>query len=544
MINLEAIRRKEEEKRTQELAEKLQLPYVNLLSVPIQVEALALVQEKEAKAAEMAVFQKLGKNIGVATKNPQNPNLKKILNNLEKKRFKIKLFFVSPTSLNLAWKKYSQLVLPSKKITGEMEISPEKLSQFQKEISNFIELKEKFKEFIAKKTTEILEILLASSLKLDASDVHIEPEEEKIKIRLRIDGMLQEVSFIPPRVYHLLLSRIKLLSGLKLNIHQRAQDGRFSIVLEKIEIEIRTSVLPSEYGETIVLRILNPKMLKSVKELGLKEDLEKTIIREISRPNGIILNTGPTGSGKTTTLYACLFQIKKPEIKIITIEDPIEYHLEGISQTQVNPQKGYDFSNGLRSILRQDPDVILVGEIRDRETAEIAFHAALTGHLVFSSLHTNDAAGTVARLVDMGVNPEIIAPALNLAIAQRLVRKVCSHCAKSYSPSSEETKKIKKGLSLLPPSLKRPSLKNLKILKAQRCKKCNLTGYKGRIGIFEFFLVDKEMEKFILKAPSIPELKETAIKRGMITMQQDGILKVLEGTTTLEEVERVTGFIQ
>jgi type II secretory ATPase GspE/PulE/Tfp pilus assembly ATPase PilB-like protein len=275
--------------------------------------------------------------------------------------------------------------------------------------------------------------------------------------------------------------------------------------------------------------------------LGLREDLLNIFKKEIKKPNGMIIVTGPTGSGKTTTLYAFLRKIAKPEIKIITIEDPIEYHLKGISQTQVDPKKGYDFASGLKSIMRQDPDVILVGEIRDLETASIALQAALTGHLVFTTLHTNDAAGTVARLQALGEKPVNIAPAINMAIAQRLVRKVCQKCVKFEKVSKESLEKIKKGLSSLK-SFKIPKITpETKIPKIVGCQDCNFTGYRGRIGIFEAFLVDDEIEKFILTSPSIADLREKVIKKGMITMYQDGLIKVLEGVTTIEEVERVTG---
>jgi type II secretory ATPase GspE/PulE/Tfp pilus assembly ATPase PilB-like protein len=277
--------------------------------------------------------------------------------------------------------------------------------------------------------------------------------------------------------------------------------------------------------------------LISLEELGLREDLLKIFKREIKKPNGMIIITGPTGSGKTTTLYAILKEIQNPEIKIITIEDPIEYHLEGITQTQVDPKAGYDFANGLRAIVRQDPDVILVGEIRDFETAQIAIQAALTGHLVLTTLHTNDAAGTVARLVALGEKPVNIAPAINMAVAQRLVRKVCKKCSVLEKPSKEEFEKIREGLKNL--NVKIP--KDLKIKKARGCEDCNFTGYRGRTGIFETFLVDDEMEKFILTSPSISALKEMAQKKGMVTMYQDGILKVIEKVTTLQEVERVVG---
>ena len=270
-------------------------------------------------------------------------------------------------------------------------------------------------------------IILAGAVKLKASDIHIEPEEEQAKLRVRIDGMLQDALSLDNKIYKSIVSRIKLLAKLKLNVSDRPQDGRFSILFKETEIEIRASSLPSEYGESIVMRILDPNSLVNIESLGLRKDLVKIFNKEIKQPNGMIIVTGPTGSGKTTTLYAILKKLNNPKIKIITIEDPIEYHLKGISQTQVDPKKGYSFASGLRSIMRQDPDVILVGEIRDLETAKIALQAALTGHLVLTTLHTNNAAGTIARLQALGEKPVNIAPAINMAIAQRLVRKAVSY---------------------------------------------------------------------------------------------------------------------
>lgn len=443
------------------------------------------------------------------------------------------------------------------KITGEVKVSKAELG----EIKNITQYKEKVEEFLTAKVTEFLEAILGGAILLDSSDIHIEVEEERVKLRLRMDGILHDVMIFDFKIYKTLLSRIKLLSGIKINITDRPQDGRFTILMEETMvaetsshlpprpasqgsvIEIRASTLPAEYGEAIVLRLLNPKGLIEIEALGLRKDLVEIFKKEIKKPNGMIIVTGPTGSGKTTTLYAVLKRINSPEIKIITIEDPVEYHLEGLSQTQVDPKKGYSFASGLKSIMRQDPDVILIGEIRDLETAEIACQAALTGHLVFSTLHTNDAAGAIARLVDLGVRPISIAPALNMVVAQRLPRKVCQKCVKFISPSPTELKKIKEGLKgvnkeILPPVFSKP---DLKIPKVQGCPECNSTGYRGRIGIYETFLVDDEMERFILKSPSIVDMKDLAIKKGMVLMHQDGLIKVLEGITTIEEIERVTG---
>ncbi len=428
------------------------------------------------------------------------------------------------------------------KITGEVKISPSILTITQK-IKNVSVFKEKVEEFLEKSVSELSEVILGGAINLGASDVHTEPKEKETKIRIRIDGILQDVTTFERESSEGLLNRIKLLSGIKLNITDRPQDGRFSISTEgKAPIEVRTSTLPAEYGETIVLRILNPKALIELETLGLRKDLLENFEKEIKKPNGMIIVTGPTGSGKTTTLYAFLRKAQKPEIKIITIEDPIEYHLEGISQTQVDPKKGYDFASGLKSIMRQDPDMILVGEIRDLETAEIALQAALTGHLVFTTLHTNDAAGTVARLTSLGAKPSNIGPAINMAIAQRLAREVCKKCGRLEKAPSSALEKIKRGLRGIPSEIKIPKIApGLKVPQAKGCKDCNFTGYRGRTGVFEAFLVDEEMEKFILQNPSIAALRKEAIKRGMVTMQQDGLIKVLNGITTIEEVERITG---
>lgn len=421
-----------------------------------------------------------------------------------------------------------------KKLVGELEIEKEKWEEIEEKIKNVPQLKEALAKYLEADISDLFKILMGGAIKLEASDIHLEPLEKSAKLRLRIDGLLQDIFIFPKETYEALVSRIKLVSGMKLNIFDRPQDGRFS-VRSDVLIEIRVSTLPAEYGETIVMRILNPKSLIDLEQLGLTKELYQIFEKEIQKPNGMIIITGPTGSGKTTTLYAILKKIRSPDIKIITIEDPIEYHLEGITQTQVDPKAGYDFANGLRAIVRQDPDVILVGEIRDLETASIALQAALTGHLVLSTLHTNDAAGTVARLVALGEKPVNIAPAINMAVAQRLVRKVCQKCVKFEEPTPQEREKIEKAFLKIGKNI--PKIE--KIPRAVGCPDCNFTGYRGREGIFETFLVDDEMEKFILNFPSIAELREKAIQKGMIPMYQYGLLKVLEGKTTIEEVERV-----
>lgn len=541
---IQQIQRQEEEQRAKNLASKLGFPYIDLRTSPIDDKALSLVLEEESRQAQAATIQKRQKEVYIAVQNPQSEQTKFFIENLEKQGLQTKIFITSRSNLEKAWQRYQSLKLKRPEITKKAEIDAEKLRELQKEIITIKDLKENLSQPDLS-ATQLINIIIAAALKLEASDVHLENEvEERVRLRFRIDGILQDVCDIPSSSYQLLLSRIKILSSLKLNIHNEPQDGRFTFESAGKEIEIRTSVIPAEYGENIVLRILDPKTIgMELKDLGIQEYDLKVIESELKKPNGMIVTTGPTGSGKTTLLYACLGQVNRPEIKIITLEDPIEYHLEGVEQTQVTKDKGYTFATGLPSIVRQDPDIILVGEIRDNQTAETAINAALTGHLVFSTIHTNDAAGAIPRLVDMKVNPNLIPPALNLVIAQRLVRRVCQKCSKEVKPDKKILEKIKTGLENLPSRVKKPKLENIKIKQTnpEGCEYCNFTGYKGRIGVFELFVIDPEMEKTILKTPSIAEIKETAIKAGMATMKQDGLLKILAGITTMDEVERVLG---
>jgi len=432
------------------------------------------------------------------------------------------------------------------KITGKIELDLGFLFQAERKFKNISGYVQAIEEASTQEMSVFVKTIMGGAIYLDASDLHLEAEEEGGSLRIRIDGLLQKVYSFTPLAYKSLVSRIKLLSQMKLNIEKKPQDGRFTVVVESnerpAEIEIRVSTLPSEYGETVVMRVLNPKSLISLEELGLRKDLYQIFIDQSQKPNGMIIVTGPTGSGKTTTLYAFLKKIKNPEIKIVTIEDPIEYHLEGISQTQVDAKRGYDFASGLKSIVRQDPDVILVGEIRDLETASIALQAALTGHLVFSTLHTNDAAGTIARLQALGEKAVNIAPALSMVVAQRLVRKVCPECgqAKTIPPAMYE--ELHEALKNLPASVEAPKLDpKMKILFPKGCEACNNTGYKGRVGIFEAFIVDSETEDFILTSPSSSAIEKFAAGKGMTTMKQDGYIKVLNNVTTMEEIKKATG---
>jgi len=393
-------------------------------------------------------------------------------------------------------------------------------------------------------TTDILENILAGALAAGVSDIHFEPERESIRLRFRMDGVLKDITNIPSSDYKYIVSRLKLVGGIKMNIVKMAQDGRFTIVSGEDRIEVRLSFNPSEYGETAVLRVLDPRNIAlELKDLGLRSDDEAIVLKSLKKPNGMTLVTGPTGSGKTTTLYAFLKSVRSPEIKMITIEDPIEYHLEGVQQTQVDVAAGYDFGNGLRSILRQDPDIILVGEIRDLDTAEIAIHASLTGHLVFSTLHTNSASGAIPRLIDIGVKPQVIGPALNTIIAERLVRRLCDHCKKPAEISPEVLEKIKNFISGLPETVNKEPYKDIKLFEPVGCPLCN-GGYKGRVGIFEILNIDDDFKSLIHEEASETDIIKFAVQKGFVTLQRDGILKAITGLTDLAEVERATGPIE
>lgn len=537
---LEEMHKEGEEKAAQYTAQKNNLPYANLFIAVINPEALFLIDEQTAIDSEMAIIQKTDDALLITVRNPQNPNTKNTLMGVEKK-YRIKMMVVSLRSLKKAWEFYKTMG-DKKEITGSLEVSPETISAFEKEIKTVADAQNKFKT-THEDVVHILELMIGSSLGLGASDIHFEPKDKDVDLRFRIDGLLQSIFTYDKKIYKSIITRIKLISGLKINVTEIPQDGRFTIKLGGLEVEVRVSILPGAYGEDIVMRILHPKAISvPLEELGFQKFHYDIISREIQRPNGIILVTGPTGSGKTTTLYAFLKKLNSPEVKIITIEDPVEYHVEGFAQTQVSPEKGLTFASALRSILRQDPDIILLGEMRDKETVEVAIHAALTGHLVFSTLHTNDAVASIPRLIDMDTNPAILAQAINMALAQRLVRKICKKCGTKRKVNDYELKLLKENLSSLPKEYNIPEInENTEIPQPKGCDACNNTGYKGRIGIFELFYLDEEIKSSILKSPSVYDLKKLAEQKGMITMKQEGFVKILNGLTTIEEVVSVTG---
>jgi type IV pilus assembly protein PilB len=537
------LRKLEEENLAKTLSSKYGIPYLDLSVTPINIDALRVITEAETREAQIAVFNDVDKVLSIGALSPQNPKTVEQLNKLKAKGYTVELFMISHASLNKVWDRYKDLSYSFETKSGALDISNEQITDFLSKVHTIPDVQNLIGEVLQMKKSyrisRIMEIILAGAIATNSSDVHLEPEEEYVRLRYRLDGILTDILEFDLDTYKLLLSRIKLISNLKLNL-SGAQDGRFSIKIGEDEIEIRTSLLPGARSESIVLRVLNPNSISvPLNELGINPRLLETIFHELTKPNGMMLITGPTGSGKTTTLYAFLKKIHTSEIKIITIENPIEYHLPGVVQTQTDEKKNYGFAEGLRSALRQDPDVIMVGEIRDSETAEIAINSSLTGHLVFSTLHTNNAAGTFPRLIDLGVNPKIISSAINLAMAQRLVRKLCTTCRKQVEIKDVDKTTVEKIVGSIEDKSYLEGIDTLHYFESVGCDKCNMTGFKGRIGIHEAIIMDEKIEMVVRESPSEREIKKAALGQNLLTLNQDGIIKVLQGITTIAELRRI-----
>jgi type II secretory ATPase GspE/PulE/Tfp pilus assembly ATPase PilB-like protein len=534
---LAAIHAAEEEDLAQVLAERYGIPYTDFGIVPINMDALRVISKEDALEAQAVAFDKNGKHISLAIRTPENDALARVLHEFETDGYTIEKYLISQKSFDLAMERYAELSLATESKAGVFDISGEKLIELSKQLSTLPDLREYLNKLLTEKKqseiSELFEAVLAAAFGMKASDIHIEPSEDSVRLRFRLDGVLTDVFSFDAHAYKFLNSRIKILSGLKLNITNRAQDGRFSVVVNGTEVEIRTSLIPGNYGESVVLRILDPGAIDlTLDDKGIHPKLLKRLREEVRRPNGMLLTTGPTGSGKTTTLYAFLTEIYTPDIKIITIEDPIEYHLRGIVQTQTNA-KDYTFASGLRSILRQDPDVIMVGEIRDAEVAETAIQAALTGHFVLSTLHTNNAAGTFPRLADLGAGPKSFSSAVTVAMAQRLVRTLNSETRTMRATTDEEKKMIERIFSTLTDDSLRPeSVEQVGAATANG----DDTGYKGRTGLYEAIFMDEHLGEFLRSNPSEGEIAKEVAHQGYLTLAQDGVLKALAGITSLEEV--------
>ena len=517
------------EKFAEEKAKLLNIPFVSLDNISFSPQALGFVPRVVAERFSLIPFSydEKTKTLSVAMSNPVD--LEAVTFVREKTGQNIKAFAASVPEVQRAInQQYRQ------EIVGEVgEALKETETQNKIKTVNATQISEIIKEApIAKIVSTILEYAVTSR----ASDVHIEPQEDRVRVRYRIDGILYDKLSLPKSVQEAVISRIKILSEMKIDEHRTPQDGRFNFKVEDKEVDLRISVLPTTFGEKIVMRLLRKSGgVPSLEELGLNGSSLRNLETAMLRPHGIIIVVGPTGSGKTTTLYSVLNKLNTTRVNISTLEDPVEYQMPGINQVQVNPAVGLTFAEGLRSFLRQDPNIILVGEIRDKETTELAIQAALTGHLVFSTLHTSNAAGALPRLLDLGAETFLLASTMNAVLGQRIVRKICPHCKMEFTPPSQIVDEMKAVLGKYFPQEK----KEIKFYKGKGCEECGNTGYIGRIGIFETLPISDKIASMILQHADSGTIEKEAISEGMITMKQDGYLKVLAGITTVEEVLRV-----
>ena len=518
--------------------------FPKLLKIPKNVDkqALELIPQETAKEYKLVAFEKKGNALKVAMVNPQDIKALNVLRFLaESKKIKIKIYLISEKLFQnlISWYDGAEETIDEIMRSFEKKAGIKSIGRERKE--------EEIDEIVqGAPVAKLVNVIIKYAISKRASDIHIEPIKNNYRVRFRIDGILRAHMVLPNEVGKMVVSHIKILSKLKIDEKRKPQDGRFKIERQNGAIDFRVSTFPVLEGEKVAMRVLNKSEgMFNLDELGAVGRNKEVLIRKLKDSFGIILMTGPTGSGKSTTLYSLLQLLNQEGRNIITLEDPVEYFIEGINQSQIKPEIGYTFASGLRSILRQDPNIIMVGEIRDNETAELATHAALTGHLVFSTLHTNNAIGAIPRLVDMGVAPFLIASSLKALAAQRLVRKICPACKEEMKISQSIKDKVKRELeNVSPEEAAKYGIdlnKEIKFYKGKGCKECNNSGFKGRVAIYEVLEVDDEFQKMISeKGKDETALKETAKRQGMLTMKQDGLLKVLKGITTLSEIERVT----
>lgn len=521
-------------------AEDLKIPYkkINVEGVPLKV--LEIIPEESARYYKMIPIAKEKKDVEVGMVYPEDLKGQEALKFLARQgKFTYRVYLISLSDFNNLLKQSRTLRGEVERALGELkeEMEPGKIEVKSLKSAEFERMVEEAP------VTKVVGTILRHAVEGEASDVHIEPTKGKLRVRFRMDGILHSSLFLPLRIHAPVITRIKILSDLKIDETRMPQDGRFSTQVGGRTIDFRVSTFPTILGEKVAIRILDPtRGLLNLKDLGLTGRNFKVVQKAIKKPFGLILASGPTGSGKTTTLYAVLRLLNKEEVNIVTLEDPVEYHIEGVNQSRIKPEIGYDFAIGLRNVVRQDPDIIMVGEIRDEETATLVTHAALTGHLVLSTVHTADALGTIPRLIDLGIKPFLIPSTVNVALAQRLVRKICPYCRKKVKPNIKARDLILKEINSLPPSIKAETKipGNFSIYEAPGCKKCNFKGRIDRIAIFEVLVMTDQLAEIILRDLSEANLREEAKRQGMLTMRQDGILKVLEGIAPLEEVIKTT----
>lgn len=521
-------------------SENLKIPLKEISPEEVTLEILESIPEETAKNYKMIPLAKKGNVLEIGMVYPEDLKAQEALKILSRhEKFNFEVFLITPATFNNLLRQYRTFKGEVSRAIEELEIElkGEKVISRPQTAEEFARLAEEAP------ITKIVAVILRYAVDGKASDIHVEPTRDKLRVRFRLLGVLHTSSILLPiRIHPAVIARIKILSDLRLDETRIPQDGRFSAKFDEKEVDFRVSTFPTTLGEKAAIRVLDPTIgLKTFEELGLEGRNLEVVNQAIRRPYGLILSTGPTGCGKTTTLYAVLQVLNKEGVNIVTLEDPVEYFVEGVNQSQVRPEINYDFARGLRHVLRQDPDIVMVGEIRDEETASLATHAALTGHIVLSTLHTSNVLGVIPRLIDLGIQPFLIPPTLKVAIAQRLVRRLCDNCKKKTKPKKEVKELILKEVENLPPKIKKDNFleKNLQIWEATGCKKCNRSGFSDRIAIFEVLEMTSELSEIILKEPNETKILEEARRQGMTTMAQDGILKALNGITTIEEVLRV-----
>lgn len=517
-------------------SENLKIPLKKVYPDDVPLQALEIIPEDSARYYQIIPISIKGKDMEVGMVYPEDINAREALEFLARRQnLSYKVFLICLSDFRNLFKKYRTLKQEVGRALEELEteLHEEKTEVKPLTITEF--------ERIAEEApiSKVVAVLLRHAVEGNASDIHIEPTKERIRVRFRLNGILHSSIFLPLKVLPAIVSRIKILSNLKIDETRIPQDGRFTTKIGTKDIDFRVSTFPTMLGEKIVMRILDPEQaLSDIKELGMSKRNLKIVEEAINKSYGMILVTGPTGCGKTTTVYAILRILNKEGVNVMTLEDPVEYFIKGVNQSQIKPEIGYEFATGLRYMLRQDPDILMVGEIRDEETASLAIHAALTGHIILSTIHTINAVGVIPRLIDLGIKPYLIPPSLNISLAQRLVRVLCSDCKKRVKANKQTRDLILKEIEGLPQvvrqDIKIPEI--FYIYQSVGCKKCNNTGYTGRIGIFEVLKMTNVLAEIILKEPSEIKIEEEARRQEMVTMKQDGILKVLDGITTIEEV--------
>ncbi len=521
------------EREIAEKAKNMSIGYVDLTKLPINIDLLDIISREQSIKAQVMPFFKVGKKLRLAVIDPEKEETKNLIKELKEKDFDIHLSLCSEESLVFAQQKYkSELHFEEKELIAEDSARVDNVAQ---EIDSIRELPEKLKDL---KSDEALNLLHVEILRLNASDLHFEPQKNSYRIRARIDGLLTDFFDLDLNTSQGLVRQIKHLARMKLNVVNVPQDGKYSFKATERSVDVRVSTLPAKNGESIVMRFLDPKKgLLSLEQLGFSEKALVRFRQAVSLTNGLILATGPTGSGKTTTLHSVLHEINTPDKKIITIEDPVEFQIPGVVQCEVKEDQEFTFASGLKSVLRQDPNIVMIGEIRDQTTAETAVQASLTGHLVLSTLHTNSSADAIPRLLNMGVAPFVLAPAVKCIVAQRLVRTLCKDCLQYEEPEEIVLREIKQVVDNLNNRGEKIELPT-KLPIAKGCDKCSNTGYKGITAVSEVLFIDATLENMIYKNPTDMEIIKYATENGMRTMWEEGILKIINGETSFDEIVR------